>query len=146
MYKELSLMGGLSREENYQVPMDLDGEVTNVNLKIFHDKSEAGHVTVTMENEGLGKIAAEFKVDSGKITGMVACENEDAIKVLDNVPDMLTKAFEDKKVNVSLAKSGSINLNLFGADRNKDSRAVSTAELYKTAKVFLKSLKQMGDN
>jgi hypothetical protein len=146
MYKELSLLGGLSQEENYQVPMNLDGEVTNVNLKIFHNKSEVGKVAVTLENDNLGKIAAEFQVDEGKITGMVACGNKETRSALDNISDLLAKAFEGKKVNVSLVESDSINLDMFGADRDKQSNGISTSELYKTAKVFLKSLKNIGED
>jgi hypothetical protein len=146
MYKELSLLSGLSREENYQVPMEIDGEVTNVNLKIFHNKSKAGKVAVTIENESLGKIAAEFNVDNDKITGMVACENKEALAALNNISDTLTEAFEDKKVNLSLVESKSINLDMFGTDRDKDSTEVSTSELYKTAKVFLKSLNKIGED
>jgi flagellar hook-length control protein FliK len=134
----------LSREENYQVPMNLGGEVTNVNLKIFHNKSDAGKVTVTLENENLGKIAAEFEVDEDKITGMVACQNKEVKDALNNINDTLTDAFEDKKVNVSLIESNSINFNLFGADRDNKTSAVSTKELYKTAKIFLNSLNKIG--
>jgi hypothetical protein len=146
MYKELSLLGGLSREENYQVPMEIDGEVTNVNLKIFHNKSKAGKVAVTLENESLGKIAAEFNVDNDKITGMVACENKEGLNALNNISDTLTQTFGNKKVNISLIESKSINLDLFGADRDKESGEVSTPELYKTAKVFLKSLNKIGED
>jgi hypothetical protein len=146
MYKELSLLGGLSREENYQVPMEIDGEVTNVNLKIFHNKSKAGKVAVTLENESLGKIAAEFNVDDDKITGMVACENKEGLNALNNISDTLTQTFGNKKVNISLIESKSINLDLFGADRDKESGEVSTPELYKTAKAFLKSLNKIGED
>jgi hypothetical protein len=146
MYKELSLMGGLSREENYQIPMNLGGEVTNVNLKIYHNKSEAGKVAVTFENETLGKVAAEFQIDEKKISGMVVCENDYAKGMLNDIPENLEEAFEDKNVLVSLVKSKSIDLERFGEDRDKDSKSVSTSELYKTAKVFLKSLKNIGGN
>jgi hypothetical protein len=146
MYKELSLMGGLSREENYQIPMNIDGEVTNVNLKIYHNKSEAGKVAVTLENETLGKVAAEFMVDEERISGIVACENDIADSYLKGVPYNMEEAFADKNVNISLVKSKSVNLEKFGEDRDKNSSTVSTSKLYKTAKVFLKSLKDIGGN
>jgi hypothetical protein len=146
MYKELSLMGSLSRQENYQVPMNLDGEVTNVNLVIYHNKEDAGKVSITLENNSLGKIAAEFQVDEDKISGMVACQNSEAKEYLGGISDTLSEAFDNKDVNISLVWSDSINLGLFGEDRDKDNNTVTTRELYNTAKVFLKSLKNIGGN
>jgi hypothetical protein len=144
MYKELSLMGGLAREENYQIPMDIDGEVTNVNLKIYHNKSQKGEVAITLENKVLGKVAAQFLVDEDKITGMVACENNNTKDKLEGFGESLSEAFEDKKVNVSLVQSNYIELEKFGDDRDKDSKAVSTSQLYNTAKVFLKTINNIG--
>jgi hypothetical protein len=144
MYKELSLMGGLAREENYQIPMNIDGEVTNVNLKIYHNKSQKGEVAVTLENNIIGKVAAQFLVDDDKITGMVACENDYAKEQLEDFPDALSEAFGNKKVNISVVRSQSIELEKFGDDRDKDSKSVSTRELYDTAKVFLKSINSIG--
>jgi hypothetical protein len=146
MYKELSLMGSLSRQENYQVPMNLDGEVTNVNLIIYHNKEDAGKVSITLENNALGKIAAEFQVDEDKISGMVACQNSEAKEYLGGITDTLSEAFDNKDVNISLVWSDSINLEMFGEDRDKDNNLVTTRELYNTAKVFLKSLKNIGGN
>jgi hypothetical protein len=146
MYKELSLMGSLSRQENYQVPMNLDGEVTNVNLVIYHNKEDAGKVSITLENNALGKIAAEFQVDEDKISGMVACQNSEAKEYLGGITDTLSEAFDNKDVNISLVWSDSINLEMFGEDRDKDNNLVTTRELYNTAKVFLKSLKNIGGN
>jgi hypothetical protein len=58
----------------------------------------------------------------------------------------MEEAFADKNVNISLVKSKSVNLEKFGEDRDKNSSTVSTSKLYKTAKVFLKSLKDIGGN
>jgi hypothetical protein len=151
MFKELSLLGGLSREENYQVPMKLAGEVTNVNLKIYHNKEQQGKVAITLENNTIGKLAAEFCVDSDKITGMVAYSDKAVAEMLGGISKNLSQAFGDKKANISLAQSDTINLSRFGNDRDNSTARVgdvvtgdaSTGELYKTAKIFLKSLKQL---
>jgi tRNA splicing endonuclease len=124
--------------------MDIDGEVTNVNLKIYHNKSQKGEVAITLENNVIGKVAAQFLVDEDKITGMVACENDSTKNQLEGFGDLLSEAFEDKKVNISLVQSNYIELEKFGDDRDKDSKAVSTKELYKTAKIFLKSINNIG--
>jgi hypothetical protein len=113
---------------------------------IYHNKEDAGKVSITLENNALGKIAAEFQVDEDKISGMVACQNREAKEYLGGISDTLSEAFDNKDVNISLVWSDSINLELFGEDRDKDNNLVTTRELYNTAKVFLKSLKNIGGN
>ena len=48
LYKGLSLAGSLAREENYELPVNIKGELTSINLKIYHNGSRMGKVTVTM--------------------------------------------------------------------------------------------------
>jgi hypothetical protein len=144
MYKQLSLMSGLSYEENYHVPMEIGGEMTNVNLKIYHNKAEFGKVAVTLNNKTIGKIAAEFQVDDNKITGMVVCENQNVKNQLNGLSDNLKEAFADKKVNISLVESDSIDLHKFGDDIDTNSKSVTTGQLYRTAKTLLKSINNIG--
>jgi hypothetical protein len=82
---------------------------------------------------------------------MVAYSDKAVAEMLGGISENLSQAFEDKKVNISLAQSDTINLSRFGNDRdNSTARGgdvvtgdASTGELYKTAKIFLKSLKQL---
>ena len=62
LYKGLALAGNLAKEENYEIPMDIDGEITSVNLKIYHNASKTGKVAVTFDTEKFGKVAAGFDV------------------------------------------------------------------------------------
>jgi hypothetical protein len=97
MYKALSFMGSLSREENYYVPMQIAGEVTNVNLKIYHTRTKAGKVAITLDNKRIGKIAAEFQADSNRVTGMIACESDKVKTELKALSEDMKEAFEGKK-------------------------------------------------
>ena len=146
LYKGLSLAGNLAREENYEVPMNIDGEITSVNLKIYHNASQTGKVAVTLDTEALGRVAAEFDVTSNRISGMVVYENTAAKATLEQlekqVSDVLS-AEGDRQVTVSLVHTKSVDLGRFGQDRSTDGvdDTVSTATLYQTAKAFLTALK-----
>ena len=146
LYKGLTLAGNLAKEENYEVPMNIKGEITSVNLKIYHNASETGKVSVTFETEQLGKVAAEFDVTDKGISGMVVYENKAEKTELEDLKQTITKELSsenEKKVSIHLVQSNSLDLGKFGQDRKiqgTDSKT-STAELYQTAKAFLTALK-----
>ena len=146
LYKGLSLAGNLAREENYEVPMNIDGEITSVNLKIYHNASQTGKVAVTLDTEALGRVAAEFDVTSNRISGMAVYENKAAKATLEQLEKQVSNALStegDRQVTVSLVHTKSVDLGRFGQDRSTgdEKEAVSTRTLYQTAKAFLTALK-----
>ena len=146
LYKGLSLAGNLAREENYEVPMNIDGEITSVNLKIYHNASQTGKVAVTLDTEALGRVAAEFDVTNNRISGMVVYENAAAKETLEQLEKQVSNALStegDRQVTVSLVHTKSVDLGRFGQDRSTgdEKEAVSTRTLYQTAKAFLTALK-----
>ena len=152
LYKGLSLAGNLAREENYELPVNIKGELTSINLKIYHNSSQMGKVTVTMDTDTLGKVAADFDISEEKISGMIAYDKKTSgqdIKVLqDNLQEQFSKAQQEsgqnKKISISLAETKTLDLNRFGQDRDvEESEKLSTRELYQTAKAFITALKSL---
>lgn len=148
LYKGLALAGNLAKEENYEIPMDIDGEITSVNLKIYHNASKTGKVAVTFDTEKFGKVAAEFDVTEKRISGMVVYENRAGKADLEQLEQAVTRELGrtgDKQVGISLVQTKSVDLNKFGQDRdikNSKDTKVPTGELYRTAKAFLTALKK----
>ena len=152
LYKCLSLAGNLAREENYELPVNIKGELTSINLKIYHNSSQMGKVTVTMDTDTLGKVAADFDISEEKISGMIAYDKKTSgqdIKILqDNLQGQFSKAQQEsgqnKKISISLAETKTLDLNRFGQDRDvEESEKLSTRELYQTAKAFITALKSL---
>lgn len=152
LYKGLSLAGSLAREENYELPVNIKGELTSINLKIYHNGSRMGKVTVTMDTDTLGKVAADFDISEEKISGMIAYDKKTSgqdIKVLqNNLLEQFSKAQQEsgqnKKISISLAETKTLDLNRFGQDRDvEESKELSTRELYQTAKAFITALKSL---
>lgn len=142
LYKGLTLAGNLAKEENYEVPMNINGEITSVNLKIYHNAAEAGKVAVTFETEQLGKVAAEFDVTDKGISGMVVYEKKTGKEMLEELEQTIKGGLSGentKRVSIGLVQSNSLDLGRFGQDRQPrgTDNGVSTAELYQTAKAFL---------
>ena len=152
LYKGLSLAGNLAREENYELPVNMKGELTSINLKIYHNSSQMGKVTITMDTDTLGKVAADFDISEEKISGMIAYDKKTSgqdIKILqNNLQGQFSKAQQEsgqnKKISISLAETKTLDLNRFGQDRDvEESEKLSTRELYQTAKAFITALKSL---
>ena len=151
--KGLSLAGKFAQEENYELPVNIKGELTSVNLKIYHNQSKTGKVAITFDTDSLGKVAAEFDVTENKISGMVAFENktnqQDMEQIKASLEEEFTKAQQEtgtkKQVFFSLVQTKNLDLNRFGQDRElpEDEERLSTKELYQTAKAFLTALKSL---
>lgn len=151
--KGLSLAGKLAKEENYELPVEIKGELTSVNLKIYHNQTMTGKVAVTFETDRLGKVAAEFDVTEKRISGMVAFEKKSGKEDIEQVKETLevefTKAQQEtgteKTIFLSLAQTSNLDLNRFGQDRElfEDGQKPSTKDLYQTAKAFLTALKSL---
>lgn len=148
LYKGLALAGNLAKEENYEIPMNINGEITSVNLKIYHNAAQIGKVSITFETDLLGKVAAEFDVTDKSVSGMVVYEKTTGKRELEQVGQRIKTelAGTDKKsIGISLVQSNTVDFSRFGQDRqvqDVENNAVSTAMLYRTAKAFLTALKE----
>lgn len=155
LYKGLSFAGKLSKQENYEIPMNIKGELTSVNLKIYHDSSEKGKVSVTMDTETLGKVVAEFTITDQRISGMLAYERKDISQDVEQVKSGIEKEMQsymqtnklignnDIRVSISLARVANLDLTQFGQDREPVEKEVPTATLYHTAKACMTALKSL---
>jgi hypothetical protein len=148
LYKGLSLASNMSLEENYEVPMNLNGEITSVNLKIYRNSMDKGKVAITLDTESLGNVAAEFEVTGERVSGMIVYDRNDAETSLEELNSKISEALSEngtKQVSVSLVQSDTVDINRFGRDRSKGTvnNDVATARLYQTAKTFLTVLKDI---
>ena len=77
--RQLTVARALSNEENYEIPMELDGKFTSVNLKIIRGTGES-KASVSFETETYGKVYAEFTLENGSINGFVIAERDEAVR------------------------------------------------------------------
>ncbi len=160
----LSLSSSLSREENYEIPMEIDGTLTSVNLKVIRGTGRQG-ASVSFENEAYGKVFAEFRISDGEVTGYALSSTDEGAARLKSMSEVFIEAlknegmeanglifekslnpdinrmpeFADKTYRDSImsAKSG-IDSAEGQTETGKD--AAITAALYRTAGLFLKAV------
>ena len=147
LHKELQLAGSLSREENYEIPMFIQSELTSVNVKIIRGSKQKGTTVITMETEIYGKVAARFTVDKERITGVVVGEEPqflDKMKEKDvSLRSMLNTADQTvRKMNYAIGRD--IDLNQFEENIERSGEeGVTTESLYRISKTFLMFVKDL---
>lgn len=133
---ELSTARELANSETYEVPVDIGGEMTSINIKVVHNTKEEPNVVISFETKDMGRVGARLTTNSGEIEGYITTNVTEAIKKLEKVADKLG----NRVLVVSSAKPETdIKLSKIPMRDNDD--LVETEELYKIAKQFLKALK-----
>lgn len=143
--KELAVASKMTRESSYEIPVEIDGEWTSINLKIIKGGNEKGKVTATFENEKYGKVQGEFQVSNNKASAFFVTKWNEDIEKLKKKEEEFKAALE--KVGVTLessyyTSSKTVNINSVYAENNNDGfdGNVSTKTLYKVAKAFMEVL------
>lgn len=145
--KQLALAGNLSREENYQIPVEINGELTAINLKVLHGTG-TGKVNVTVQTEEFGRIAAKFSLREQRVSGYIACESGEGTAWLQGRQEELEKALTVSGEDGSGRETGSLVIlqgrEVNGEDYTEEElnggEGQQTAELYGIAKAFITAL------
>ncbi len=140
--KELSIASKLTRENSYEVPVEIDGEWTSINLKIITGGNEKGKVTATFENDTYGQVMAEFQVSNGRANALFVTKWNEDINALKSKEEDLKAALEKQGItldNSYYTATKTININSVYAENNSEvsNGNVSTKTLYNVAKAFM---------
>ena len=80
--KHLSFMTAMAKEENYQIPVEIGGKLTAINLKVIHKEAEESKAVVTMNSEAMGKIAVQLQMTEEGLEGFCICERKESTELL----------------------------------------------------------------
>lgn len=159
--RQLSLAAGMAREEQYRIPVLIDGQVTALDVKIRHGSEEKGHVSVTMEHEVFGKAGVDMEMTSvSSVSGYFAYSDGKAADVLGELKGHLAERLGQEQLTLQEFHSicsERLDLDRFGSEtartegqraqretdapmkKEKDA-AVRTSALYQAAKAFVMAL------
>ncbi|MCR5508910.1 MAG: DUF6240 domain-containing protein [Lachnospiraceae bacterium] len=148
MHKELSVAGSLARQQNYEVPVNIDGEWTSINLRLVSGRGDEGSVTATMETAEYGRVAAKFIMTGKECKGYITCDRQDGtdrLKALkDELEGMISRDGRTVK-ELDFVRSDRLDLNDFAREEGEGKADVDTADLYETAKAFIKLISRGGN-
>lgn len=146
LYKQISFAAGMAKEENYEVPVEIGGKLTSVNLKILHGSADGGKVSVTMETEVYGKAAAEFSLTDGRISGYFVAGTEEGKASLRELESDLRSEFTEAGFlteSLHFTDSRQLDINTFGKKQPiQGHQNITAAQLYSVAKCFIKALQK----
>ncbi len=147
--KQLTLAGNLAQEENYQIPVEINGERASIHLKVLHG-AEGGKVKAAFSTESDGDIAAEFSIRNGKMSGYIACSTKEGTSRIQDKEDTLRAEFarnveslarnEVELGSIGVIHSKELDLNSFAQEGSSNGTSVQTADLYQIAKVFITAI------
>ena len=151
IHKQLYVAGHAAKAEEYDIPAEIDGEMTAIHLTIRHEEMSGGRVSVTTGTDASGGITASFTLKEQKVSGFVTVEKDSTREKLLNLPEKLRESLQAAGIvseEIPILKGGaSGDEDLFRTDRGLRSEtespgAESTGELYRMAKTFIQALKQ----
>lgn len=96
VYKQLHLQGiQAAKEEEYDLPQMIDGELTAVHLKLVHDFKESGRLQVKLQAEKYGVLTGEFSLQDGMVSGHFTAEEKESLMVLTAAMDSFKERLEN---------------------------------------------------
>lgn len=142
LYSQFRILGQMSRQEKYFVPLETENGFTGVNLTILHQRDNRGKVQVSMETEVFGTVKAEFYVNRERISGYVASDSADGLERLRSGDVSLLSDLSEIQENVQIEYVKEEKLEAFKPEKGEGEK-VLTKQLYGVAKSFLKNLKSL---
>lgn len=148
--KQLTLAGNLAREENYHIPVEINGETTSIHLKVLHKAEEGGKVKAVLSTESYGDVAAEFSIRNQKLSGYIVCSTPEGTSQMQGRENELRSAFRDHVESlvqnklefgsINIIHSSELDLTSFAAEEPSDGAPAQTADLYQIAKAFITTI------
>lgn len=152
MNTQISIAGKMAGDEEYTIPVMVGGEVTNLSLKIVRGMAKKGMVEILFETAKAGKVAASIEAREKGISSIVAVDNTEMKKILEDHVQEITKGFGEEEADLQITYISKLNLSRFSqnAGRNRQSEKsdeetyqIQTSRLYKIAKSFIETVKEL---
>ncbi|MCR5627188.1 MAG: DUF6240 domain-containing protein [Lachnospiraceae bacterium] len=119
MNKQLSLKRELVHEENYRIPVEIDGEIAAINLKVVRGTGKLS-AEITMETEREGEIKADISLRDGALESNMTAKTGEGYSLIGRIRE-----------DFEAALSG------LGAETDNES-----ALLYKASKEFIMTVRR----
>lgn len=158
LYKQFSFMGSMAREENYEIPANIGGFLTSINLKVIHSAGEESRVAVAFESRSFGKTAAQFRLTARGLEGLCICSSEEGTGILRESQTLLQEMFKGEGLetgSIYFARGEKLDLTEFalkasGARKksaeegDKPKTGEDSGALYRAARAFIGYVQETG--
>lgn len=146
-FKQIGLVSKMIREDNYEIPVESEGEILNMRVKITHKNEKEGKVFTSFTNDKFGNVLSQFGLKDGKLQALIACDSEkgiENIKSLENLEENFAKA-GFTEVTFNYIQTDIINADYFKQHfSGEKSDEVTTKQLFTIAKTFIQTIQKAG--
>ena len=142
LYQHMDFLKQQSQEENYEIPANINGELTAINLKVIHSDNNS-EVTISFETSAYGKVGARIESTAKGWELTCGISRHEGYELLSSNRMELSDRLQDAGISLAdmhFIESKGLDLNSFNkvvSDRKTDTDVVSTDELYHVAKEFI---------
>lgn len=143
LHKQIHLATQTAKQEDYQIPVEINGEITSVRLRVIKGVEESGKVKITMNTQDYGDVEAEFAVNGQKLEGFIAINREEAMLDMQALGARMCEILETSDLEITgfhYAQSNRMDTAAFMRDTQEAESKVSSAQLYGIAKAFLQAV------
>jgi hypothetical protein len=84
MSQQITFLRTLAQREFYQIPVETEKGITNVNLTILRGTGETGKVSVNCHSDQLGNIKAEFLLKNQNLKGFISSDSKAGLNAMQN--------------------------------------------------------------
>ncbi len=147
-FRQIGLISRMTREENYEVPLEAGDDTINLRVKIMRKAEKEGKVFASFETEKFGSVLAQFSVNEGVLSALVAADSETGLDRLRN-EGSIEESFKIagfEEVTFNYIQTDIINVDYFRQHFDRgNSDEVTTKQLYNIAKTFIQTVKKAGN-
>lgn len=143
------LSAAASRQESYQIPVEISGELTAVRLRIIRGTEESGKVTVAFSSERTGSVKADFKVKNNSLDGFLISSTADGMAALKGIEGDFTEALSAmgitvERINYAISEQTAPLGKTQPLPKEPDgsNERLETRTLYGVAQTFLSKIKE----
>lgn len=148
LYKQMTFMRNMAKEENYEIPVNINGSLTSINLKLIHNSQEESKVTITFDGNGIGKTAAEFKLADEKLSGFCVCSSSEGSQLFNENKELFEDKLEGEQISfgeIYFLKSEKLDLAEFSLKETHNRQSGDSSKtLYRAAKAFIGFVQEIG--
>lgn len=153
--RQFTLAAKQSHEECYMIPVQTGDQITGVSLKIIRGKKEKGFVDILFQGETLGKVTASFEAREKGISGLIATDNEETRRQLEEHLGTLAENIrkgQEEQVDLHVAMVSDLSIERYeansrqraeGAKEDVSRTPVQTRRLYHIAESFLQTVQEL---
>lgn len=153
-HRQLSIMGSLSRNEEYVLSMYVGDELAAVHLTLERGGAEKGGISIAVDFGENSHIEARLQVKNGRVDGFLLGKTSEEVTKLQEASDIFYNLLNEnasldlEAVKLPVVSRG--NINVTGTSENSSQGEVTSQEkrisldngtLYRVAKLFLQAIK-----